>query len=967
MIGIKNLHKFYNKGRPNELHVINDVSLELPEKGLVAVFGKSGCGKTTLLNVIGGLDGFVEGSVTIDGRDVRNGTDEIRNAYIGYIFQNYNLNRSETCFDNVADALRLCGMTDTAEIESRVEAALANVGMEKYGKRLPDTLSGGQQQRIAIARAIVKNPRIILADEPTGNLDEANTVMIMDLLRAIANDHLVLLVTHEAELVDHYCDRVIELSDGRVVGERENENATGLSAKDKNHIFLGDLPKHESSDSRVAVEYYGDEPASPIRLRVVNHGGSLYLEVESGGVKLLDQSSEVKLREGCYEPRQGQAHSERKIDMSAIPPVEGRRFGRLFSLRSALVSGYKANFKKSKRGSKLLRRSLGIFAAATVFMSAVFGTSIGNLSEIGDSYNHNVFYVYTDTPETSEKLLGTPADVSGIDSVRLKSYHASGDDYAYFHVGSFESFNGIGVVSDFGTNAVYLDASLVEGSELLAGRREGLADEEVLISQRVADSLLEKSALGYMNEYSDLLGLLSWSEIVDGKSLRVAGVVKSDEPAIYASELALTKMLFDRTPMSSSSTASSFGIDVNAGETVLLIGMKQSSAPYPGIGGEVLIQGKYYKVADVIERQGHYDAYLASRGIEKLGGEEYFREMLLAEKPQLSENTDEFNLALAELTEQRYFEYFDYYYLQIGEFMSSLCLFGEFGGWLYTEKNIHEAADAYLSEDYRVAKAYKEQHGRYPTRLEYEELRGSSDLKFEYVTDAFYNLYSDEFYQQHRPTLFPATYLLSDGDFASLGRGMGENDPTARTGEGKMGLYTVVHSVDPEKTAAWLESEFGELTNDYYEILHTPDSIFEELIREQKVEITASLVGLGVLIAIMCACMYFIMRSSLMNRIKEVGILRAIGVSKKNLVFRFFVESAVLFALTVFIGFVATTAFIASATEASELMSEVMYYPGWLAACVFALLFGVSILFGILPILSLLRKTPSEILSKYDI
>ena len=216
MISVKGLDKFFNRGKQNEVHVINDVSLTLPEKGMVAVFGKSGCGKTTLLNVIGGLDGFSSGEVLIEGKSIREKTDDIRNEYIGYIFQNYNLISSESCFDNVAAALRLCGMRDEVEIEKRTMAALRGVGMESYRRRTPDTLSGGQQQRIAIARAIVKSPRIILADEPTGNLDEANTVMIMDLLKAISKEHLVILVTHEANLVDYYCDTVIELSVGKI-------------------------------------------------------------------------------------------------------------------------------------------------------------------------------------------------------------------------------------------------------------------------------------------------------------------------------------------------------------------------------------------------------------------------------------------------------------------------------------------------------------------------------------------------------------------------------------------------------------------------------------------------------------------------------------------------------------------------------------------------------------------------------
>ena len=315
MIRIQNLHKYFNKGNQNEIHVIDGIDLELPESGMTAIFGKSGCGKTTLLNVIGGLDDFASGSVAIENKDIRTNTDDLRNRYIGYIFQNYNLNKDESCFENVAASLRLCGMTDEDEIERRVTAALANVGMEKYAKRPPSTLSGGQQQRIAIARAIVKNPRIILADEPTGNLDEANTVMIMDLLKSISENHLVLLVTHEAHLVDHYCDTVIELSDGKIVGTRHNENADGYSVKDKNHIYLGELAKTEHTDERVQVEYYGDTPAEPLRLRIVNHGGKLYVELQSEKAHVLDGTSEIRLVEGVFEEKKTEK-KDSTLDMS---------------------------------------------------------------------------------------------------------------------------------------------------------------------------------------------------------------------------------------------------------------------------------------------------------------------------------------------------------------------------------------------------------------------------------------------------------------------------------------------------------------------------------------------------------------------------------------------------------------------------------------------------------------------------
>ena len=243
MIELKHLHKTYHTGRANKISAVQDVSLELPEQGMIAIFGRSGCGKTTLLNCIGGLDRADTGSVLLDGKSITPSANEVRNRHVGYIFQNYNLSKELTVFENVAVSLRLCGMTDETEIERRVMAALESVRMEKYRKRLPDALSGGQQQRVAIARAIVKNPRVILADEPTGNLDEQNTVLVMDLLREIAKEHLVLLVTHEARLVDLYCDRVIEMGDGRVIQSRENAVTEGFSGKGAGDIYLGDLEK----------------------------------------------------------------------------------------------------------------------------------------------------------------------------------------------------------------------------------------------------------------------------------------------------------------------------------------------------------------------------------------------------------------------------------------------------------------------------------------------------------------------------------------------------------------------------------------------------------------------------------------------------------------------------------------------------------------------------------------------------
>ncbi|MBR6897116.1 MAG: ATP-binding cassette domain-containing protein, partial [Lachnospiraceae bacterium] len=119
MISLKNVNKYFFKGRPNEIHVINDVSMELPDRGMIALFGKSGCGKTTLLNTIGGLDSIKSGSIEIDSQDISRNTDSIRNKYIGYIFQNYYLNLKVNIYENVAESLRLCGMDDEEVIRAR--------------------------------------------------------------------------------------------------------------------------------------------------------------------------------------------------------------------------------------------------------------------------------------------------------------------------------------------------------------------------------------------------------------------------------------------------------------------------------------------------------------------------------------------------------------------------------------------------------------------------------------------------------------------------------------------------------------------------------------------------------------------------------------------------------------------------------------------------------------------------------
>ena len=228
MIKITSLYKVYRSKKLKKSYALNDVNLTLPDAGLVFVLGKSGSGKSTLLNLIGGLDKITSGTIEVDGNDISRLNERkmcnYRNSHVGFIFQDYHLIEEMTVYDNVLYSLNLRGMKDYGD----VSMALAKVGLAGYEHRYPSELSGGERQRVAIARAIVKEPRIILADEPTGNLDPQTATSIISLLRELAQDHLILVVSHNTRDARTYADRIIELSNGRVVEDyTRKEGAAG--------------------------------------------------------------------------------------------------------------------------------------------------------------------------------------------------------------------------------------------------------------------------------------------------------------------------------------------------------------------------------------------------------------------------------------------------------------------------------------------------------------------------------------------------------------------------------------------------------------------------------------------------------------------------------------------------------------------------------------------------------------------
>ncbi len=221
MLQLKNIFKIYQMGDATQT-ALKDVSVNFRDNEFVSILGQSGSGKTTLLNIIGGLDRYTSGDLIINGVSTKNYTDSdwdtYRNHSIGFIFQSYNLIPHQTVLSNVEMALTLSGVSKK-ERRERAVAVLEKVGLTDHINKKPNQMSGGQMQRVAIARALINNPDILLADEPTGALDSETSIQIMDLLKEIAKDKLVVMVTHNPELAEKYSTRVVNLLDGKIVSD----------------------------------------------------------------------------------------------------------------------------------------------------------------------------------------------------------------------------------------------------------------------------------------------------------------------------------------------------------------------------------------------------------------------------------------------------------------------------------------------------------------------------------------------------------------------------------------------------------------------------------------------------------------------------------------------------------------------------------------------------------------------------
>lgn len=314
MLEIKHVTKVYKTKGGVDTRALDDVSISFGQTGLVFLLGKSGSGKSTLLNVSGGLDEPTSGEIIVKGKSSKDFTgadfDSYRNTFVGFIFQEYNILDEFNVEDNIALALELQGKRKDRE---KINKLLRDVELEAYAKRKPNTLSGGQKQRIAIARALVKDPQIIMADEPTGALDSATGKQVFDTLKKLSETRLVIVVSHDREFAEIYGDRIVELKDGKIISDvtkahaapssiTENVNAIGdgtVRIKDADKLTkaefdrIYDMIKGKSGEV-IITSSETNIPAVKRACKITDDGSHEYFkdtEPESAGVKSYDGSA----------------------------------------------------------------------------------------------------------------------------------------------------------------------------------------------------------------------------------------------------------------------------------------------------------------------------------------------------------------------------------------------------------------------------------------------------------------------------------------------------------------------------------------------------------------------------------------------------------------------------------------------------------------------------------------------------
>lgn len=537
MIRINNLHKFYNQGKKNEQHVLNDITLEFPQTGLVCILGESGSGKTTLLNTVGGLDTFSGGSIVINDKEVDKYDpkvmEPIRNDCFDYIFQNYYLLKDYSVNYNIRLALNRYDIPDE-EKDERISYVLRMLGMEKYKKKIVSKLSGGQQQRVSIARALVKSPDVIFADEPTGNLDEENTIRTMSILKNISKECLVLLVTHEKRIARFFGDRIIEVCDGKIIRDVANTPSESYERSDDSNIYLKELEKESISGPQAEFQVYKPKNDIPkkIELTLAWKDNKLYIQnnmpydilIEGieNGVEMLDEERPTlelsDIDEFSYE----------------LPKMESRGSARLSPREILRISLENLRMMGKKQA----------FVIAILIVTAVLLSL--TLAQFTNTYMMDTTQmISTDTHHIKLEFVANTSNRNYQARLKLMDYINKLSDSEYgepFFVPQInvyltgDNYRQLTNLTQLVQNFSFTSLTNLDESDLIYGRMPVKRNEVVLdtlLAQRLIDTKASVSSLHSTPESFLNMRLVLAAKEID---YQIVGISNTNQPVIYCGQ-----------------------------------------------------------------------------------------------------------------------------------------------------------------------------------------------------------------------------------------------------------------------------------------------------------------------------------------------------------------------------------------------------------------------------------------------
>lgn len=861
MIKINNLNKFYNKNKSNEIHVINDVTLELPNQGLISFLGPSGSGKTTLLNVIGGLD-KASGVISYDSFEIKkyemSKIDKYRNENFGYVFQGYNLLLEETVYDNLKIALELIDIYDEKEAASRIEYALKSVGLYKYRKKKASQLSGGQQQRVAIARALVKHCKVIIADEPTGNLDSANAIDVMNILKSISKRTLVLLVTHNESLANFYSDFIYKLEDGKIIDEYQNESSESLDATNDNFIYLKDLNLLEGNVEGVNLKLYSNNDLD-IDLEIIERNNTFYIK-SNKKIKLLENSN-IKLINDHYKPQE-KNNIEYNYDDSFFNNSLKKQ-----NVFQDLLTSFKRSFKSfinPTKKIKIIYASLlliGIlFAFCAISISNAIKVDTSSINADTNYYtlsNTNGYYFADDGLDIKTNL--QKENISSVQMFFTKYFEFS---YQINYVENIVHYDFYG--------QLYFNEKV---NKLIYGEKP--KSNEVVISKALASKLLEEFE-SCCSSFQDLFALT-----VDSGRLKIVGIAEGDYNMVY----------INKKDYAEEATAYIYVNDdykryyqteKKYDTYEIVLGRDLNDNDYNT--SNILISDKFIGYEKLIDTDVPGVGYVV--GAFKMKDVGYTSLDIIL-------NCD--NVDKIYVTPKYSYEIEDYVLVEgTHPTKENECLIS-----IYSDKNVGE-----YFEGYKIV-------GRYNATTQ---------------------------------------LLRANALFSLSGLSIDEYSRKVFVLENEEGLLQNI--ITPQL-------EFKSMFQNEYDLIKMENN---EKMTVFSILGTICLIATSIMI-------FFLMRSKMINDIYNIGVYRSLGSSKFKIYLKYFTDAIVMVTFTSLITYlVIMFGYLTAIDSINDYFGTELFSRGLLIPLLgIVVIYFINILFGLLPIIALLKKTPSEIIAKYDI